>query len=187
MYSFLTVHSWRFLPILGEVRLLFVSWWLWLPLGFLFQLFLDKWCHGPVCSWCMSGLSWCSFFYLEVSSIWFINGERQQHFKQDPSLLMWNLQIMTLEKVSWIDLYQFIVLNVLSMHEMFSMLDFRLQLKYADSCCISFRSSATGFSLWFCYMVLWNGDGTFGCHCPIAAGYVWGHSSVFEVILLWWL
>lgn len=125
MYSFLTVHSWRFLPTWGEAPLLFVSWWLWFPLGFLFQLFLDKWCHGPVCSWCMSGRSRCSFFYLEVSSIWFINGERQQHLKQDPSLLMWNLLIMTVEKVSWIDVYQFVVHNVLPIHEMFSMLDFR--------------------------------------------------------------
>lgn len=70
------------------------------PLGFLLQLFLDKWCRGRVWSWFMSGLSQCSFFYLEVSSIWFINVERQQHLNQDPSLLIQNLLIM--EKVSWI-------------------------------------------------------------------------------------
>lgn len=119
--SSLMVHSLRFRFIWVEFLLSYVLWLLWSLSHLHFQLSPGKWCHGLVCSWCMSGHSRASFCYLEVISIWFINGERWLQVKQDPSLLGQCLLIMILAKVYW---FEIIVLICMIMHELTLLISF---------------------------------------------------------------
>lgn len=96
------VLSLRFQFIWVEFLLPYVLWLPWSLSDFLFQLSPGKWCHGLVCFWCTNGHLQSSFCYLEVISIWFINGERW--LKQDPFLLDRCLLIMNLKKVFWFEI-----------------------------------------------------------------------------------
>lgn len=164
------MHSPRCQRIWVEFPSSCVLWLFWSPLGLVFQLCLGKWCPGLVCSWCMSGHSQSSSFYLEAFSTWSIYGERGWQLKLHHFLLILNLWLMILEKVCRLWLH-------------IRAKCFLFEFKLVYNACFCRRSSA-GVNLRCCCMVLWFRDGFVGCWCPFITLYFWCYCSIFEVICI---